>query len=236
FAIALLSVMAIFTTVERVRLCAALGLGIAFASPLVSQLELPRLHWMVRSYIVPDYRYFSFFPWAAYLAFGMSAGSAIRAVPKEAIDRVMQWAALLGVSLILGSQYFANSPYTLYAKSEFWLNSPAQVLTKQGVVLLMLTFAFLWTRYGAAEGWSWVRQFGTTSLLVYWVHIELVYGRWLWFFKNRLTSAETALAALCIILLMLGLSTAKAYGQRIAGWIEGMGWGFWPKPERAAGD
>ena len=41
----------------------------------------------------------------------------------------------------------------------------------------MVSFAFLWTRYGARDGWSWVRQFGTTSLLVYWVHIELVYGR-----------------------------------------------------------
>src|SRR5579863_2870403 len=34
FSIAVLSVMALFTTVERVRLCAVLGLAIAFAAPL----------------------------------------------------------------------------------------------------------------------------------------------------------------------------------------------------------
>jgi uncharacterized membrane protein len=236
FAIAVMSVMALFTTVERVRLCTVLGLAIAFASPLISQLELPHLHWMVRSYIVPDYRYFSFFPWASYLAFGMATGSAIRAVPQEMTERAMQWVALVGGGLILICQYFANAPYSLYAKSEFWLNSPAQVLTKQGVTLLMLAFAFLWTRYGATEGWSWIRQFGTTSLLVYWVHIELVYGRWLWFLKNNLNVAQTLAAALCIILLMLAISLAKSYRQRIVTWIEGMGWAFWPKAGRVAGD
>ena len=134
---------------------------------------------------MPDLHAFGFFPWGAYLAFGMSAGSVIRTIPPEATERAMQWAALLGGGLILACQYFANLPYTVYAKSDFWLNSPAQVLTKVGVILLMLALAFLWTRYGAKDGWSWVRQFGTTSLLVYWVHIELVYGRWLWFLKGQ---------------------------------------------------
>jgi len=235
FAIAVMSIMALFTTVERVRLCAVLGMAIAFASPLVSQLDLSKLHWMIRSYIVPDYRFFAFFPWAAYLAFGMAAGSAIRAVPQESTDKVMQWGALIGGTLILASEYFANWPITVYAKSEYWLNSPAQILTKLGVTLLMLSFGFLWTRYGAS-GWSWIRLFGTSSLLVYWVHIELVYGRWLWFFKNRLDNGQTALAALCIIGLMLGLAAAKSYRQRIVKWVEDMGWAFWPKADRVAGD
>ena len=117
----------------------------------------------------------------------------------------MQWAALLGGVLILGSQYIANSSFTIYAKSEFWLNSPAQVLTKVGVLFLMVSLAFLWTRYGAGEGWSWIRQFGTTSLLVYWVHIELVYGHASWFFKDNLTVPQTVFAAVLVILLMLAI-------------------------------
>ena len=64
----------------------------------------------------------------------------------------MQWAALLGGGLILACQYFANLPYSIYAKSDFWLNSPAQVLTKHGRDSVMLALAFLWTRYGAKEG------------------------------------------------------------------------------------
>src|ERR1017187_3954660 len=72
------------------------------------------------------------------LAFGVSAGSVIRAIPRDATGRCMKWAALVGGALILVSQYMANSPFTIYAKSEFWLNSPAQVLTKVGVLLLMV--------------------------------------------------------------------------------------------------
>jgi fucose 4-O-acetylase-like acetyltransferase len=110
------------------------------------------------------------------------------------------------------------------------------VLTKLGVVLLLLALAFLWTRYGAKDGWSWVRQFGTTSLLVYWVHIELVYGRGLWFLKGNLTEVQTGIAAVLVILLMLGISTAKTYRHRISAVLADMGWTFGPKPDRVPGD
>ncbi|MGD0500830.1 MAG: hypothetical protein ABSC23_20645 [Bryobacteraceae bacterium] len=239
FAIATLSVMAVFRTADRVRLCAILGLAIAFASPLVTQMDWSGAPWLIRGYIIPDLRTFGFFPWAAYLAFGMSAGSAIRVIPPEATERAMQWAALLGGAMLLASQYFANQPYSFYAKSDYWLNSPAQVLGKQSVILLLLALAFLWTRYagaGGRPGWSWVRQFGTTSLLVYWVHIELVYGRGLWFLKSSLTVPQTVIAAVWVILLMLALSTAKTYRHRIAAFLAELGWAFGPRPDRVPGD
>lgn len=236
FAMALMSVMALFRTAERVRLCAVLGLGIAFVSPLISQIGFSGVPWFLRNYFVPDYNFFGFFPWAAFLAFGMSAGSIIRTVPHESIERVMQWGALAGGALILASQYFANLPFSIYTKSDFWLDSPAQVLTKLGVTMLLAAMAFLWTRYGTKNGWSWVRQFGTTSLLVYWVHIELVYGRWFYFFKNNLTVAETVLASIVVILVMLAISTAKTKRHRLGTMLANMGWSFGPKPERVPGD
>lgn len=236
FSIAVLSIMALFRTVERARLCAFLGLAIACASPLISQMEWTGLPSIARTYLVPDYRFFAFFPWGAYLAFGMSAGSIIRVIPKESTDRVMQWGAIVGGALILACQYFASLPYSLYSKSEYWLNSPLQILTKQGVTLLLLAVAFLWTRYCVTDGWSWVRQLGTTSLLVYWVHIELVYGRWLWFYKTNLTEMQTAAAAICIILLMLALSTLKTDRHRLKATLTEWGLWFQQKPESAAGD
>ena len=235
-AIAAMSVMAVLRTAERVRWCAIAGLAIAFASPLISQMNWSALPSLVRNYIIPDYNFFSFFPWAAYLAFGMSAGSIIRSIPAEATGRAMRWAALAGGVLVLASQFAARLPYSIYAKSEFWLNSPAQVLTKQGVTFLLLAVAFLWTRHVSKGGWSWVRQLGITSLLVYWVHIELVYGRWLWFFKNGLTVPETMMTALSIILLMVAISTLKTHRARVAMALAEMGWWFTPKPERVPGD
>jgi len=83
------------------------------------------------------------------------------------------------------------------------------------VLLLVMAAAYLWTQYGAPQRWSWIRQFGTTSLLVYWVHTELVYGRWLYNWKERLTLPETALASLGVILLMLLLSVLKTYWKRL---------------------
>lgn len=236
FAMALMSPMALFRTRERVRLCAILGAAIAFASPVVSQIDWSGLPMGIRQYIVPDYHAFSFFPWAAYLVFGMSAGSIIRIIPADVTDRAMQWAALLGVSLIFACQYFSSLPFSIYSKAEYWLNSPAQILTKQGVTLLIVAFAYLWTRYGASEGWSWVRQFGTTSLLVYWVHIELVYGRWLYFWKSSLNVAQTVEAAAALIVIMLLLSTAKTNRDRVRAWFGELFAGPQPGADAAAGD
>jgi hypothetical protein len=241
FGIALMSAMALFTTAQRVRICAALGLLIAGLSPLVSQMDWAGAPWIVKAYIAPDYNSFSFFPWAAYLAFGMSAGSLIRLLKHEQYDRAMQWAALLGVAMILAARYFANLPFSIYPKSEFWLDSPAQVLIKLGAILAILAVAYVWTQYGAGvpsgPGWSWVRQFGTTSLLVYWVHIELVYGRWLPWCKNNLDVGQTVLAAAVLIALMLLLATAKTYRKDIAAYVAGWRWSWsGPKPDRVPAD
>jgi hypothetical protein len=235
-AIAAMSAMALLRTAQRARWCAAAGLAIALASPVVSQIGWAGAPSLVRNYIVPDFSSFSFFPWGAYLAFGMSAGSIIRTIPAEGTGRAMRWVALAGGVLVLVSQYGASLPYSIYAKSDFWLNSPAQVLTKQGVVLLMVAGAFLWTRHVSRGGWSWVRQLGITSLLVYWVHIELVYGRWMWFFKNGLTVPEAMLTAVLAISLMVGISTVKTYRERVGMALAEMGWWFTPKPERVPGD
>jgi hypothetical protein len=208
FAVATMSVMAVFSTKDRVRLCAALGILIAAASPIVSQLDWSWAPTAVRQYIAPDYAAFAFFPWAAFVAFGMSAGSIVRLTQPEGYDRMLQWAAMLGFVLIFAGQQLSNFPYSVYSKSEFWLDSPWLILMKVGVILLLLSFAYLWTKHSEGR-WSWVRQFGVTSLLVYWVHIELIYGRWLWFWKENLTAGQTAAAAVVLIGIMLLLSTIR---------------------------
>jgi fucose 4-O-acetylase-like acetyltransferase len=130
------------------------------------------------------------------------------------MDRAMQWAALIGAALIVGGHYFSDLPYSLYTKSEFWLNSPALVLIKLGVTLWILPFAFIWTRYAANTGWSLVTQLGTTSLLVYWVHIELVYGRWLGAWKEGLDNTQVAMLTAAVIALMLALSVLKTSASK----------------------
>jgi hypothetical protein len=214
-ALGLVSVMAVFRTAERAPLSAAVGLMIAGISPLVSQFDWTGVPSVVKNYLAPDYLFFGFFPWGAFVAFGVSAGSVLRLIRKDQMDRAMQSAALLGFALVLGGQYCADLPYSVYPKSEFWLNSPWLILIKLGIILLLLAAAYLWTQHGARHGWSWVQQFGTTSLLVYWVHTELIYGRWLNSWKENLTNGQAFLVAIGVILLMLGLSAAKTHWKSL---------------------
>src|SRR5438477_5529413 len=113
FAIAVMSVMAIFTTADRVRLCAGLGVAIATAAPLVSSLDWSWMPPQLSAYCVPSYQSFAFFPWAAFIAFGLSIGSLLRIAKSEDLNRMMQWGTLIGLALILAGQYFSNLPYSL---------------------------------------------------------------------------------------------------------------------------
>ena len=218
------SVMAVFRTAERARLCAVLGLATAAASPLISMLDWSGAPTLMKNYVAPDYLFFSFFPWAAFFAFGLSAGSVIRLLRDDQMDRAMQWAGLIGAGLIVGGRYFADLPYSLYSKSDFWLDSPELSLIKLGVVLWVLPFAFLWTRYAANIGWRPVRQLGKTSLLVYWVHIELVYGRWLGSWKESLDNMQVAELTAVVIGLMMAISVVKTSSRKWSGMPAALRW------------
>ncbi|MBI3281714.1 MAG: DUF1624 domain-containing protein [Acidobacteria bacterium] len=208
-ALTTLAPLAFLGTAQRVHAGVIYGALVAALSPLVTLYEPAGLPQIVRSYFVPDYNYFSFFPWAAFVGFGLSAGAILRLAGHEQMHRLMQWAAIIGFGLILSGQYFSNTPYSLYPASEFWLNSPGLIFIKLGVILVLVPLAFLWTHHGAGQGWSWVRLLGTTSLLVYWVHIELVYGRWFGFWKENLTLAQCVWTALVLTVLMIALAGAK---------------------------
>jgi uncharacterized membrane protein len=231
-ALALISVMAVFSTIERIRLCAILGVAVAAASPLVSQIDWSGVHPLIKSYIAPDYFSFGFFPWGAFVAFGVSAGSLIRVLTPEQLERAMQWGTLAGCAIIVGSQRLADLP-SLYGKSEFWLNSPFMILIKLGVIVLIVAFAYLWTKH-THESWSWVRQLGTTSLLVYWVHIELLYGRWFGFWHSNLDIRQSTIAAIVMIVSMVLLSALRTNYRRLSEFFRSLR--PQPEPDRIPGD
>jgi fucose 4-O-acetylase-like acetyltransferase len=166
------------------------------------------------------------------VAFGLSLGSLIRVVTHEQLERAMQWVALAGCALIACSQQLSNLP-SLYGKSEFWLNSPFMILIKLGVIMLMVAFAFVWNKH-TAEQWSWVRQLGTTSLLVYWVHIELIYGRWLGFWHSNLSIAQCTVAAAAMIVLMVLISVARTHRAQLREFLTA--WRPQAQPVRVSGD
>lgn len=215
-----LSVMSVFRTAERVRLCAILGVGIASASPLVSSIDWSGVPTVIQNYLKPDHVFFGFFPWAAFVAFGMSAGSILRLLKTEDVPSAMQWFGWGGLTLAFTAYVLSNVPPSIYTNSDFWLNSPALIFIKTGAVMILIAFAWLWNLRVPATNWSWVRQFGLTSLLVYWVHVELVYGRWFGFLKSQLTVPQTLFAIVVTVVLMLGLSLLRTNWAAVKAFVK----------------
>ncbi len=213
FTIAALSWLVAFDTRQRVLYGAVVGLLIACASPVVNHADWSGVPELVRNYLKPDPASFSFFPWGAFLAFGVSMGSVIRIVPAESYEKMMQWAMLLGFALILTANYFSGLPYSFYTQSDFWLDAPGLILIKTGVVMLIGGVAWVWMAYQNGRA-SWVATLGQHSLPVYWVHIELVYGRWLSFWKESLSVPQTMALAALIIAAMVAMSDLKGRFDR----------------------
>jgi len=206
FGIAVLSPVALLAPARRITWSAAAGLAIAGAAPLVTAQDWPGVPWLLRNYLVPDKAYFSFFPDAAYIAFGIGFGALLRCAP-SARDRIMQWAACLGLALVVTAHYFSNLPFSIYPNSDFWLDSPGLILIRSGIVLVLAAAGFVGTAGQQPDRLGFLRRLGTNSLLIYWVHVELVYGRWFWFAKQRLTIGQCVMASLLLIAGMYGLAT-----------------------------
>src|SRR5262249_55085982 len=115
-------------------------------------------------------------------------------------------AGILACSLAVA---FDLSPIRFYdpAIYDYWHTSPNFVLMRGGILLVLMLLAYAWCRWGFGQrGFGPLIQLGQTSLLVYWVHIEFVYGR-LSFLPKRECGVLLASAGLLVIFLaMLGLS------------------------------
>jgi uncharacterized membrane protein len=209
FGLAVLAPVAMCPASSRARITALAGFAIAGLSPVFNSLDWTAVPDPIRNYLVPSHLGFAFFPCAAYLAFGLSAGTILRRLPAERVERTLQWSVLAGLAMIAGGQYFSNIPYSIYAKSNFWVDSPALIIIRVGLILTILAAAYVWTEFGAAKTWSWVETLGKTSLMVYWVHVVLVYGRLMEAWKKSLSIAQVAAVTAAITMLMLALATLR---------------------------
>jgi uncharacterized membrane protein len=206
--LALLAVCAIFEGAARVRFAAGVGLAIALVSPIVANFDWSGAPSLLQDYITPSPRVgrFPLFPCASYLALGLAAGSIVKRAAADRIDRLMQWNVLIGFALIFTGQYFSNIPYSIYTKSNFWTDSPALVIIRLGIVMLLAAAAYLWTEYCVGSGWSWMQTLGKNSLMVYWVHVMIVYGAVVRPIKRQLSIPQAVLATLTVTAMMVALS------------------------------
>lgn len=229
-AMAVFAGMAVLGARSRSRWALAGALAIAVVTPVLAHLSWDGAPPLIREYLVPipGRGRFPFFPCASYLGFGLGAGAIVKRTAEERMERLMQWSLLIGLGAAFVSQYFSNLPYSIYSQANFWTDSPALILIRTGVILAAMAGAYLWTEYGAGAGWSWMQTLGKTSLMVYWVHVVLVYGGLAKPIKRTMSVPQTAIATCAVTGLMLVLSILKlrwtarrAERQRAATSVEG---------------
>jgi uncharacterized membrane protein len=193
---------------------AVVGMSISLLTPLLWTSWRPRwLPWPLESYIdgvhnlgQPQAWLFPIFPWAAFAFAGLALGFFLlseRARKRGAVTFVLAGAG--GIALIYLARWLDARPRQLYATYDFWHTSPNFFLIRVGMLLMILAAAYLWCRWGAGQwGFSPLIQLGQTSLLVYWVHIEFVYGR-LSILPKRAVDIRTASVGLLTIFLSMVL-------------------------------
>lgn len=176
------------------------------------------LPWPLESYIngvhvfgEPQPWLFPIFPWAAFAFAGLAVGFFL--FSDFAKRRQVLGFVLLGAAGILAgllSILFDHSPVRLYAVYDYWHSGPNFFLMRCGMLLIILFLAYAWCRWGAAQiGFSPLIQLGQTSLLVYWVHIEFVYGGMSILPKGQCSVAKATLGLIVIFLAMLALSLLR---------------------------
>ena len=215
---------------------AGVALAISTLSPLLWTVWRPRfLPWPLESYIngvhnlgEPQAWLFPIFPWSAFAFVGLALGAILFSEwgrAKEAAIVLLAGAA--GIALIYLARWLDASPRQIYPVYDFWHTSPNFFLIRVGLLLAILAAVYSWCRWGAgAWGFSPLVQLGQTSLLVYWVHIELVYGRLSILPKKSQSVQAASIGLIAIFLLMLLLSMVRTRmkgGRAVVGRLSSVG-------------
>jgi len=219
---------------------AGVGLTVSLLTPLFWTSWRPRwLPWPLESYIngvhnldQPQAWLFPIFPWSAFAFIGLAVGFVLLSDwGKRRGAGTFVLAGGGGVVLIYVARWLDHRPQQLYAVYDFWHTSPTFFLIRVGILLLILLATYAWCRWGAGQwGFSPLTQMGQTSLLVYWVHIEFVYGRFSILPKRgqSVRTASLGLLAIFVAMLLLSIARTKLKGRGAAA-------GAWlGKPARAS--
>jgi uncharacterized membrane protein len=203
----------------------AVTVAISAVTPLLWTTWRPRfLPWEVETYIngvhnlgQPQSWLFPVFPWAAFAFAGLSLGFLLTSPRAKKIGAyAFLIIAVGGILLVFTSQFLDSLGLNIYPVYDYWRTSPSFFIIRIGMLLLMTTIAYAWCRWGLGEWrFSPMIQLGRTSLLVYWVHIELVYGKFaiLPHRSQNVGGASEGLLTIFIAMLALSLFRTKLRGR-----------------------
>jgi uncharacterized membrane protein len=194
---------------------------VSLATPWLWTTHRPRwLPWPLESYIngvhtyaLPQPWLFPIFPWVAFAFVGLSLGFVLFsdfAKKNEAL--LFMGVGTMGAIACGLSTLLDAAPVQLYSAAiyDYWHTSSEFFLMRCGILLVVLFLVYAWCRWGLAQkGFSPIIQLGNTSLLVYWVHIEFVYGRFSILPKAQCSILKATAGLLIIFLVMVALSLLR---------------------------
>ena len=215
-------------TAVLILTAAGTALLISLLTPLLWTVWRPRwLPWPMESYIngvhnlgAPQAWLFPVFPWTAFAFAGLAVGFILQSpVAKAREATTLLSLGVAGVVLAELARWLDALPRQLYPVYDFWHTSPNFFLIRLGMLLMILTATYAWCRWGLGQwGFSPLIQLGQASLVVYWVHIEFVYGRFSILTKHAAGIGAASLGLLIIFLAMLALAYGRTHTK---GWMKG---------------
>jgi len=202
----------------KTRLGSVLAMGVAtaafvFVTPWVYPLRA-QLPAFVLSYINSNGHpwYFSLFPWAAFALAGVTFGYALlQARAGTGESEFFKGVAVAGVGAYAIGAAMSLFPIFEYGFFDYSLTGPPFFFVRLGWVLLIMYGAYKWSTRETSRGWSPIIMLGQASLLVYWVHIEIVYGRPLHQFARALALWDAVKHLLWLVPLMVGLAVMRDF-------------------------
>jgi hypothetical protein len=216
-AIAFAAMMAGATKERRARLvifgaaaaCMTLATPLVYGTSLLGFLPDP-----VEAYfrLLPGHHAFTLFPWAGFVFAGGFLGTLLDRPRGRSEDVTLHgWLAAGGVAFAVASYYawYLPSPY---ARTEFWSTSPAFFFLRAGILVSAVGLMYFQqsaaplTALGRARP---MQRFGRSSLFVYWIHVEIVYGVASAPLHQRLSIPQALAAFALFSLLMFGLVVVK---------------------------
>ncbi len=220
------------TSTLLVSAAMATALAVSLLTPLLWTTWRPRfLPWPLESYVngvhnlgTPRSWLFPVFPWAAFAFAGLAVGFILRSSWVRTREATVFFSlGFVGIALIQLSRWLDALHFQLYPVYDYWHTSPEFFLVRVGMLLVILAGTYAWCRWGLAQwGFSPLLQLGQASLLVYWVHIEFVYGRVSILAKRAQTISGASKGLLIIFLAMLALAYIRTHAK---GWLKRIGAG-----------
>lgn len=192
---------------------AAAALGVALltppvrATPLLDVLPDP-----LEGYIRPrpGWTNFTLLPWAGFVFAGAVPGVLLaEAVSKSAERALIIRITIVGLLLALVA-YGASWLPSPFARSEFWTSSPSFFLLRTGILIAIIGAGYAWEhRPGGDRRWSPLQQLGRTSLFIYWIHVEMIYGLAVRPLHKSMSLPAAWIAVFAFAAFMLLFSVAK---------------------------